>query len=117
MQSASDVFLGWQRMRGLDGQTRDYYVRQLHDWKGSAEVEDMQVPGATFHARICGEDAGTGPRPLGRSDRHRLVPGEGREFDRAIADFSAAYADQNERDYEALVKAVKSGRLHAETGL
>ena len=54
MQAASDIFLGWQRVVDLDGETRDYYVRQLHDWKGSAEVDTMRVPGATLYARMCG---------------------------------------------------------------
>ena len=54
MQAATDIFLGWQRIKGLDGVTRDYYVRQFHDWKGSADVETLRVPGATLYARICG---------------------------------------------------------------
>ena len=58
MQAATDIFLGWQRITGLDGVTRDYYVRQFHDWKGSADVETMQVPGATLYSRICGATLG-----------------------------------------------------------
>ena len=54
MQAASDIFLGWLRVTDLDGQVRDYYIRQFHDWKGSAEVETMRVPGATLYARMCG---------------------------------------------------------------
>ena len=54
MQAASDIFLGWLRLEGLDGQPRDYYVRQLHDWKGGAQVETLRVPGATLYARLCG---------------------------------------------------------------
>ena len=54
MQAASDIFLGWQRVRDIDGHTRDYYVRQLHDWKGAAEVETLRVQGATLYARVCG---------------------------------------------------------------
>jgi hypothetical protein len=116
MQAATDIFLGWQRIRGLDGVRRDYYVRQLHDWKGGADVDKLRVPGATVYARLCGATlarahARWGDRIaiasyLGRSDR----------FDRALADFSAAYADQNERDYEAFATAVESGRIEAETG-
>src|SRR4029077_15566689 len=53
MQAATDIFLGWIRVEGLDGQTRDYYVRQLHDWKGSAEVDRLLVPGATLYSRLC----------------------------------------------------------------
>ena len=54
MQGAGDIFLGWQRIKGLDGVIRDYYVRQLHDWKGGAEVEKLSVAGAVVYARICG---------------------------------------------------------------
>ena len=117
MQAATDIFLGWQSLKGLDGLSHDYYVRQLHDWKGSAEVDKLLVPGATLYARICG---GTLARAHARwGDRIAIASylGKGETFDSAIADFSAKYADQNERDYEALVGAVKSGRLAAETGL
>jgi uncharacterized protein (DUF2252 family) len=117
MQGATDVFLGWQRMRGLDGETRDYYVRQLHDWKGSAEVEDMQLSGAAFHARICGETLARAHARWGDRIAIASYLGKGENFDNAIADFCTAYADQNERDYEALVRAVRSGRLEAQVGL
>jgi len=117
MQAATDIFLGWQRIKGIDGVSRDYYVRQLHDWKGSAEVEKLLVAGATLYARICG---GTLARAHARwGDRIAIASylGKGDSFDGAIADFSSRYADQNERDYEALTAAVKSGRVKAETGL
>jgi uncharacterized protein (DUF2252 family) len=117
MQAATDIFLGWVRIKGLDGVTRDYYVRQFQDWKGSANVDNMLVPGATVYARIC---AATLARAHARwGDRIAIASylGKGDAFDRAIADFSAAYADQNEKDYEAFVAAVKSGRLTAQTGL
>ena len=117
MQGATDIFLGWQRIRGLDGVSRDYYVRQFHDWKGGATVENLEVPGATFYARIC---AATLARAHARwGDRIAIASylGKGDLFDRAIADFSAIYADQNERDYEAFIAAVKSGRLIAQTGV
>ena len=54
MQAATDIFLGWQRIKGLDGVSRDYYVRQFQDWKGSADVDSLLVPGATLYSRICG---------------------------------------------------------------
>ena len=117
MQAASDIFLGWQRIKGMDGKTRDYYVRQLHDWKGSAEVDSLRVQGATWYARLCGA---TLARAHARSGDQLAIAsylGKGDAFDRAIAAFSAAYADQNERDYEAFADAVKTGRLSAETGL
>ncbi len=117
MQAATDIFLGWIRIKGLDGATRDYYVRQFHDWKGSADVDNMLVPGATVYARIC---AATLARAHARwGDRIAIASylGKGDAFDRAIADFSTAYADQNDKDYQAFAAAVKSGRLTAQTGL
>jgi len=117
MQAASDIFLGWVRVKGLDGQTRDYYVRQLHDWKGSADVETMSVAGSTLYGRMCGATLARAHARWG--DRMAIASylGKGDAFDRAIADFSATYADQNERDYQALVDAVASGRVTAQTGL
>ncbi len=117
MQAASDIFLGWQRVNGLDGQVRDFYVRQLRDWKGSADVDNMAPAVMTAYSRVCGS---TLARAHARSgDRIAIAAylGNGDVFDRAIADFSAAYADQNERDYQALRAAVDSGRVTARTGL
>jgi uncharacterized protein (DUF2252 family) len=117
MQAATDIFLGWVRIAGVDGVPRDYYVRQFQDWKGSADVDNMLVPGATLYARIC---AATLARAHARwGDRIAIASylGKGDVFDQAIADFSAAYADQNERDYAAFAAAVKSGRLTARTDL
>ena len=117
MQASSDIFLGWQRVRGLDGKERDFYLRQLRDWKGSADVDTMAVSLMAGYARVC---AATLARAHARSgDRIAIASylGNSDTFDRAIADFSAAYADQNERDYQALVDAVGSGRLEAQTGL
>jgi uncharacterized protein (DUF2252 family) len=117
MQAATDIFLGWMQGKGSDGVARDYYVRQFHDWKGSADIDSMLVPGATVYARIC---AATLARAHARwGDRIAIASylGKADTFDRAIADFSSAYADQNEQDYQAFAAAVKSGRLTAQTGL
>jgi uncharacterized protein (DUF2252 family) len=117
MQAASDIFLGWQRVTGFDGQTRDFYLRQLRDWKGSADVDTMIASGMTAYARMCGA---TLARAHARSgDRIAIAAylGNSDAFDRAIANFSTAYADQNERDYQALLDAVNTGRLSAQTGL
>jgi hypothetical protein len=117
MQAATDIFLGWQRIRGLDGLTRDYYIRQFQDWKGGVEAGNLVVPSATFYARLC---AATLARAHARwGDRIALASylGKGDTFDRAIADFSQAYADQNERDYQAFAAAVAAGRLTAQTGV
>jgi uncharacterized protein (DUF2252 family) len=117
MQTASDIFLGWQRVKDIDGNTRDYYVRQLHDWKGSAHVDTLRVPGAIRYARMCGATLARAHARSGDWIAIASYLGKGDRFDRAIADFATAYADQNERDYEELVRAVRSGRIPARTGL
>jgi len=117
MQGATDIFLGWQRMKGSDGVTRDYYVRQFHDWKGSADVDTMLVPGATLYSRICGATLARAHARWGDRIAIASYLGKGNVFDRAIADFSAAYADQNERDFNAFVAAINSGRLVAQAGV
>ena len=118
MQASSDIFLGWQHLEAdLDGQARDYYVRQLRDWKFSVEIEALPPAGLRTYGTICGW---TLARAHARSgDRIAIAAylGGSDVFDRAITEFAAAYADQNERDHEALVKAVASGRITAERGL
>jgi hypothetical protein len=116
MQATSDIFLGWQRIKGLDGVTRDYYIRQFHDWKGGFDLEDMRVPGATFYARLCGATIARAHARWGDRVEIGAYLGRGDGFDRAMAEFTAAYADQNERDYEAFVAAIEAGRLEAEPG-
>ncbi len=117
MQAASDIFLGWQSIKGLDGITRDYYVRQFHDWKGSLDTENLLVSGAALYARLCGATLARAHARWGDRIAIASYLGEGDRFDRAIATFAAAYADQNERDYAAFKAAVESGRLVAITGL
>jgi uncharacterized protein (DUF2252 family) len=118
MQATSDIFLGWlHQPKGLDGQSRDFYGRQLKDWKGSAEIEQMVPEGMAVYGELCGW---TLARAHARSgDRIAIASylGGGTTFDRAILEFSVAYADQNERDYKRLTDAVASGRLDARTGL
>ena len=75
MQAASDIFLGWQRVEGIDGRTRDYYVRQLHDWKGGVDVERMRVTGRDALRPPLRRDPRPRARALGRPDRDRLLPG------------------------------------------
>ncbi len=117
MQAATDIFLGWQAIKGLDGVTRDYYVRQFQDWKGSADVDSLLVPGAALHSRICGATLARAHARWGDRIAIASYLGKSDAFDRAIADFSAAYADQNERDYATFTAAIDSGRLTARTGL
>ena len=117
MQAATDIFLGWQRIKGLDGVARDYYVRQFQDWKGSADVDGLLVPGATLYSRICGATLARAHARWGDRIAIASYTGKGDTFDRAIADFSVAYADQTERDFAAFTAAVGSGRLVAKTGV
>jgi hypothetical protein len=118
MQASSDIFLGWQRTEaGLDGQARDFYVRQLRDWKLSVDIETMVPRGMRMYGELCGW---TLSRAHARSgDRIAIAAylGGGDAFDQAITQFAAAYADQNERDYHALTAAVASGRISAEPDL
>ena len=117
MQATSDIFLGWVRTTGLDGNMHDFYVRQLWDAKGSVDPAIMLPQGFEVYARMCGW---TLARAHARSgDRVAIAAYLGKKdtFDQAIADFSEAYADQNERDHQALVAAVKSGRIMAQEGV
>ena len=118
MQASSDIFLGWLHVEaGIDGVSRDFYGRQLKDWKGSFETEGALPQGMAIYGRICGW---TLARAHARSgDRIAIASylGGGDAFDRAIADYSVAYADQNERDYDALKHAVENGQVEAQTGL
>jgi len=118
MQSASDIMLGWLHTDdGLDGRSRDFYGRQLWDWKFSADVDTMTPRIMGPYVEMC---AWTLARAHARSgDRLAIASylGQSDVFDRAIADFAEAYADQSERDYESLLGAIKSGRVVAETGI
>jgi len=104
-------------MARLDGVSRDYYVRQFHDWKGGADVEALLVPGATLYARICGATLARAHARWGDRIAIASYLGKSDAFDRAMADFSVAYADQNEQDYAAFAAAVDAGRLTARTGV
>jgi uncharacterized protein (DUF2252 family) len=114
MQAASDIFLGWQRAEvDPDGRPHDFYVRQLRDGKFSADIEALTVAGMRAYGELCGW---TLARAHARSgDRIAIAAylGQSAVFDQAIAEFAAAYADQNERDHQALTAAVASGRVTA----
>jgi uncharacterized protein (DUF2252 family) len=118
MQTASDIFLGWQRSEaGLDGRSRDFYVRQLRDWKLSADIDGMAPRGMRLYGELCGWTLARAHARSGDGIAIAAYLGGGDVFDRAIARFADAYADQNERDHAALAAAVAAGRVRAEHDL
>jgi uncharacterized protein (DUF2252 family) len=117
MQAASDIFLGWVSLRGPDGVLRDYYVQQLHDWKGAVDLARLEADGAEVYAELCGATLARAHARAGERFAIAAYLGRGDQFDEALAAFARVYADQTERDYEALQAAVKSGSLPAEMGL
>ena len=117
MQAASDIMLGWIRLPDLAGVSRDFYIRQLWDGKGSAIVEAMNPPAMTVYAQLCGRALAKAHARSGDAIAIASYLGGGDSLDRALASFAEVYADQNERDYRALQDAVSAGRIAAETGL
>ncbi|MFC5177101.1 DUF2252 domain-containing protein [Nocardioides taihuensis] len=118
-QATSDIFLGWDRLTGIDGQERDFYVRQLRDMKGSALVEEMEPAALEVYARLCG---GALARAHARSgDPVAIAAYLGEPGDEAVAEamvaFGESYADQNARDHAAMVAAIADGRLPAAEGV
>jgi uncharacterized protein (DUF2252 family) len=114
MQAVSDIFLGWIRVPDLDGRARDFHVRQLRDWKGSADLEAMLPEGMLAYGEICGW---TLARAHARSgDRIAMASylGGSSAFEVAVHEFARSYADQNERDHRSLVEAIAGGRISAE---
>ena len=116
MQAATDIFIGWQRSR-LDGQERDFYVRQLKDWKGSLVIDAMGPSALAAYGKVCGWTLARAHARSGDRIAISAYLGNSDTFDRAMASFAETYADQNERDFAALHAAVASGRVKAETGL
>ncbi|MBO1332131.1 DUF2252 domain-containing protein [Streptomyces sp. VRA16 Mangrove soil] len=116
MQAAGDMFLGWERVEGIDGSERDFYIRQLRDWKAIPQADLMSPQVMRLFGRTCGVSLARAHARSG--DRIAIAAYLGRSdaFDRAIARFAEAYADQNERDCAALGKAVEEGRVRAESG-
>jgi len=117
MQAASDIFLGWTRIEAIDGVTRDFYVRQLLDWKQSAPVESMVPSGMTIYGQLCGWTLARGHACSGDRIAIATYLDDGGDFEAAIAEFAERYAVQSERDYQCLVDAVEAGRVTAQTGL
>jgi len=117
MQAASDIMLGWDRIEGPDGIARDFYMRQLWDWKVSAPVETMTPDTMRTYARICGWTLARAHARSGDATAIGAYLGAGEVFDRAMASFADAYAEQNDLDHRALTEAINSGRMDATTGV
>jgi len=117
MQAASDIFLGYEKITGPDGIARDFYMRQLWDWKASADIESMNPETLGIYAQMCGW---TLARAHARSgDRVAIAAylGGGKTFDKAVADFAGSYAEQNDLDHRALLDAIAEGRVVAQSGI
>ena len=117
MQAASDIFLGWQRTTGIDGVERDFYVRQLRDWKGSFEIAELRPEGLVTYGEVC---AWCLARAHARSgDRIAIAGylGSSPAFENALADFGETYADVNESDHRRLTEAAATGRISAQSDL
>jgi uncharacterized protein (DUF2252 family) len=118
MQASSDIFLGWIRNEhGLDGLAREFYLRQLWDWKTSIDLELILPRGLELYAKTCGWTLARAHACSGDRIAIAAYLGKTDVFDRAVADFAAAYADLNERDYEALNKAAQDGKIEVKEGL
>ncbi|WP_157865268.1 DUF2252 family protein, partial [Streptomyces prasinopilosus] len=115
IQTSSDIFLGWTRVLGLDGRQRDFYVRQLRDWKGIARPETMDPRTLALFGGWCGSSLARAHARSGDPVAISAYLGGGDRFDRALPAFAQAYADRNERDFEKLGAAVRAGRLTAES--
>lgn len=117
MQATSDIFLGWTRVKGPDGLDRDFYVRQLRDGKGSADVDTMNPAGMSIYARMCGWTLARAHARSGDRIAISSYVGTGEVFADAMTSFAEDYADQSELDHAELLAAIKSGRVKAELGV
>jgi uncharacterized protein (DUF2252 family) len=117
MQAVGDIFLGWESAEGIDGERRDFYVRQLADWKGSAVIDDMVPGGLRAYGELCGWTLARAHAHTGDPIAISAYLGDDTTFAHAIAEFSDTYADQNERDFAALQEAQLSGTITVQSGL
>ncbi len=117
MQGASDIFLGWDRFLGEDGVARDFYVRQLWDWKASFDVEQVTPEVFGIYAQMCGWTLARAHARSGDAIAMGSYLGRGDRFDQAMCRFAWSYADQNERDFAALGRAIAAGQVHAISGV
>lgn len=113
LQSASDIFLGWTQVLGVD-----YYLRQLRDWKASVDVDALDPASLAGYGELCGATLAKGHARSGdRMAIASFLGDDGTAFNEAMTDFARAYADQNERDYAALQAAVSDGRINVLSGV
>jgi hypothetical protein len=117
MQAASDIFLGWERIDGVDGRTHDYYMRQLWDWKASADITTMEPSMLEVYSQMCGWVLARSHARSGDPIAIGAYLGGGETFDRALTEFSVAYADQNDRDHQRLIDAIADGTVEAQTAI
>jgi hypothetical protein len=114
MQAASDILLGWERNLGMDtGRPRDFYVRQLWDWKASVDVDSMPPTVLGLYGEICAWTLARAHARSGDAIAIAAYLGQGDVMDQALSSFAAAYADQNEADHAALTAAIASGAVNA----
>jgi Uncharacterized protein conserved in bacteria (DUF2252) len=117
IQAASDIFLGWERAEGSDGVCRDFYFRQLRDWKVSMDIDRVLPDGMKNYARVCGWTLARGHARSGDRIAIASYLGKNTVFDQALAAFAETYADQNERDYDRLRVAATEGRVPVVSGV
>ena len=117
MQACQRHLPGLAADRGLDGSPRDFYVRQLRDWKYSLDIEDLRPRGMRMYGELCGWALARAHACSGDRIAIGAYLGGSDVFDHAISQFAASYADQNQRDYKSLNAAINSGRITAERGL
>ncbi len=117
MQSASDIFLGWVTAIGIDGQARDFYIRQLWDWKGSIDLETVLPYSLRVYGELCGWTLARAHARSGDAVAIGSYMGAGNQFDRALVRFAEQYADQNDWDHALLARVVRQGRVAAQTGV
>ncbi len=113
VQSSSDIFLGWDTVPGVDGIERDFYFRQMWDWKASADIPSMLIEGMAVYVQMCGWVLALGHARSGDAIAISSYLGSGSRFDEALCDFASSYADQNEKDYESLKLAIATNQVHA----
>jgi predicted alpha/beta hydrolase len=117
MQSASDIFLGWETLTSPDGTPRDFYFRQLWDAKLSPDPETMIPASLSIYAKMCGWTLARAHARSGDAIAMTAYLGASDKFDQAMGRFAKNYADQNERDFEALTRAIRLNKVHAIVGL